>query len=820
LRGGNEGKGEVTIMKIFILTLILCIASSPSFAEEGSFEKEDIVLPDNRIFLDRNGEILRFIPDEKGQRHIWIPVKEIPDIVKKAFIAAEDKRFYTHNGYDLLAIFRALKDNIFHGKIVSGASTITQQVVRLIYPHNRTYRDKLIEISRSSSLEGILSKDEILEQYLNRVPMGNNIIGIELASRVYFGKSAPELAVAEAALLAALPKAPGLLNPYGKGKEAILKRKDWVLSKMAEEGYLKKEELKDAMDYKIIFNKKNPFPNMSPHLVDLLIERDKNSHGIRQTTIDINLQKAVEEILISHKSRLASRGVSQAAAIVVHNPTMEVLASVGSFSYSVENGGYNNGTIAFRSPGSTIKPLLYAQAIEQGYTVSTLLEDTLRKYWTPNGNYSPDNFDRKEYGPVTLRVALGNSLNISAIKMVETIGIESIYKLLQRVNLVNNKRNEVEHYGLGLVIGNAEVSLEQLVTVYAMFASKGVYRPLKYILDRSNNHEDIIFSEDTAYIISDILSDPSARVITFGGVRDMNFPFRVSLKTGTSTRYRDGWAIGYTPEYTVGIWVGNFDGSPTGMVTGAGGAVPIFKDIIYLLHENSFPSTYTRPDDVVESYVCGISGMKPVPRCNYVTKELFIKGTEPVEVCTFHTNERYFHELPSNYAGWIYEKNKKVSAGSFRLKGFSRNLNDVFDKESSSDSLLNELPGIKIKISGQQEKKLDSIRSTAQGTNHYSVGAGIKNEYGANGYAGNQISITYPLPNDRFIIDKTKDAQIIRLETVSYMPVKYIDWFIDGRHYARTVPPYYVYWSLEKGKHSITAVAPNKIGDSIEIKVE
>ena len=249
---------------------------------------------------------------------------------------------------------------------------------------------------------------------------------------------------------------------------------------------------------------------------------------------------------------MISKGAAQASVIVIHNPSMEVLASVGSLAYSEEDKGYNNGTIAFRSAGSAIKPFIYANAIERGYTVSSLLEDILRRYRTSRGDYSPDNFDKKEYGPVTMRVALGSSLNISAVKMLESMNTEDVYQTLRRINLLNNSAVGEEHYGLGIVIGNLEVSLEKLSSAYAMLANGGVYRHLKYLINDDNGSEDVVFSKETSYMISDILSDPLARMITFGGVQEMNFPFKVSLKTGTSTKYRDGWIIGYTPEYTVG----------------------------------------------------------------------------------------------------------------------------------------------------------------------------------------------------------------------------------------------------------------------------
>ncbi|OGW26625.1 MAG: penicillin-binding protein 1C [Nitrospirae bacterium GWC2_42_7] len=827
--GRDEGEGDVcgfTIENIsgcklagVLLCIMLFFPFSLCDAKEVSFEKEALVLPDNTIFLDRNGKPLRFIPDEKWERHIWISGRDIPDIVRNAFIAVEDERFYEHSGFDLKAIFRAMKDNIFQGRIVSGASTISQQVVRLIYPHKRTLGGKVTEIFRSLRLESSLSKDEILEHYLNRVPMGNNITGVELASRIYFGKPASDLSVAEAALLASIPKAPGRLDPFSKDNSRLMERKELVLRKMLYQGHISEEEFNEAENYKIILTNKDSFPFNASHLVEMLIKRGYKLPGVVHTTIDLNLQQEIEKILLSQRERLAFRGASQAAVLVVHNPTMEVLASAGSISYSDKYSGFINGTTALRSAGSTIKPLLYAQALEEGYTVSSLLEDTLRKYRTPLGNYSPDNYDRKEYGPVTMRVALGSSLNISAIKMIDSIQVEPVYQTLRRLELLKPGKGP-EHYGLGIVIGNVEVSLEQLVAVYAMLANQGVFRKPRYTVDDLDGPSEQIFSPETSFIISDILSDASARMLTFGNSPNMTFPFRVSLKTGTSTKYRDGWIVGYTPEYTVGVWIGNFDGRPTAKLSGASGAAPIFKDIIYLLHENSPPSLQKMPENVVTSNVCGISGKKPGEYCHYVTAELFIKGTEPVDTCDFHDNDGYFHELPTSYAGWLYDKKRKVSAGAYRLRGFPKNLDEVFSDDMSDSG------DIGIRVNSDRESQgisSDVAKNTVKtpvSQKHLTIGSVNSIDEIKTTLDNNSISIIYPLPGDRFVKDRRSDMQAIQLESLSLKPVDYVDWYIDGKHYARTGPPYNTFWKLKKGAHNIAAVLPDKTGDSVDIIVE
>lgn len=787
--------------KMLILLLILSavfITGTLYFFFSIRFDRKDLLLPDNTAFFDRDGRLLRFIPDAKGERHIWISGKEIPDIVKNAFIAAEDQRFYEHPGFDAGAIVRALKDNLQNHRIVSGASTITQQTVRLVYPRKRTYKDKFTEIVRSVRMEISLSKKEILEQYLNRVPMGNNITGIELAARTYYGKSCRNLTIAEAALIASLPKAPGVLNPYGENRERLFARKDWVLAKMQESGYLSPHLVNTVKEEKLVIQQPS-FPNGAPHLVDLLISRGGDKSGMHRTTIDREIQTRVEQILKSHEARLSYRGANQAAAMVAHNSTMEVLASVGSLSYQAKSSGFNNGTIALRSAGSTLKPFVYAQALEDGYPVTWLLADMLRAYKTPEGDYLPANFDRKEYGPVTMRTALGNSLNISAIKMLEAVGQEKYYEILKRIGFISDTSKSGEHYGLGLVIGNPEISLEQLVTGYAMLANGGVERPLKYFISEMEDEKsERIFSPQTAYIISDILSDPTARLITFGNVDSMRYPFKISIKTGTSTKYRDGWAIAYTPEYTAAVWVGNFEGNSTFNISGAEGAAPILKEIMGFLYKDKRPAIMTMPEGIVSVRACGISGMKPGRYCKYVTSELFIKGTEPQDECSFHTKNERQHELPMTYASWVYNKKRKGVAGNYRLKGLSERVD-----ESSLPKYLSGSEGIAKAKNG-----------------HFSIKGGYEEDPRKIIARDNLVKITYPLQNDRFVLENGNQNQIIKLEAVSDSPVKYVEWFVDGRLYAKVGPPYLAYWKPEKGRHSITVSTSNNIGDSVRIRVE
>ncbi|HLC16883.1 MAG TPA: penicillin-binding protein 1C [Thermodesulfovibrionia bacterium] len=793
--------------KVFavFLSVVLAVTGFSAALIMVDFNKNAFHLTGNTIFYDRNGRLISFRPDSKGERHLWMPVDEVPQMVKYAFLAAEDSRFFSHPGFDLPAILRALKDNIRHGKVVSGASTITQQTVRLVYHgKKRSYLNKLVEIMRSIRTELAFTKEEILEQYLNRVPMGGNIVGVELASRAYFGQSCTSLTVAQAAVLASLPRAPSFLSPYGKNRAALLKRRDIILRNMASLGYLKEQEYEKALREKVVFQRLK-LPNHAPHLANLLLKRSLAKPGqANNLTIDLDFQSQVDHVLRSHEKRLAYRGASQTACLVVHNHTMEVLASVGSLSYSSKNQGYNSGVTALRSAGSTLKPLLYAEALDSGYTAASLFEDTLQNYRTPFGDYRPYNYDKKEYGPVTMRVALSNSLNITAIKMLEKLGSERFYNVLKRVNLINASDKPVGHYGLGMAVGNLEVTLEQLVRAYALFPNSGLYQPLRYLQDANNTQNgQRLFSDASAYIISDILSDASARTITFGHTGFMHFPFRVALKTGTSSDYRDAWLIGYTSDYTIGLWTGNFDGSPTYNLSGAEANVPILKDLLNLLYKNSDspPAPLAVPESVVSQKVCGISGMVPGPYCAYVTEELFIKGTEPVQPCTFHQKERYLHQLPPSFAIWV---SRKQSYGqNYQIDG----LNHMDDNTIQPAHSQNEHESTVIEKDGQNASP-----------EHYTISTNSSGKKHSAFELERIITITYPLPHDRFVLTNTETA--IELQVRVDKTIQYVDWFIDGLFHCRSGLPYNCIWKMRPGLHRISAVNPDNQGDSVEIMVD
>ena len=755
--------------------------------ERITWVEQKLLYPDpSRVVMDRNGEVLRWIPGDTGERYIWRPIESIPALLQKAFIAAEDKRFHKHGGVDLAAILRATRDNIKHGRTVSGASTITQQLVRLVYPADRTFFQKFLEAVSAIRVEGKFEKDQILELYLNRVPLGNNLLGVEAASKIYFGKSSSQLTLPEIAVLASLPKAPSLMNPYGNRFNRLMDRKNWVLDRMLQLEFISHKD-KERAQRTVPKLVPKEFPFNAPHFVDLLLKSNQPD-GPLVTSLDGVLQKRIEQILTSHKQRLMNYSGRQAAAVVLDNSTSQVLALAGSMEYSRKNHGYNNGATALRSSGSTLKPFVYAQALDFGFNAANILEDVRRSYAAPKGVYMPINFNRRSYGPVSMREALGNSLNQSAIFLLNRIGYNTFYRTLTSLGLINYPEHGPNYYGLGLVVGNPEVTLLELVAAYSALSNGGVYRSPQFYVQKEKPPEHQVFSREASFIVTDILSDPGARILTFGDFFNQKLPFKMAIKTGTSTHSRDAWIVGYTQKYTVGIWVGNFDGRPTKNLSGASAGGAILGEIMEVLHPNGNPGILVKPKNVIKVPVCSMSGMKPLRTCPHIKHEYFFSGVEPKEPCTFHAQGGQLHNLPTPFAGWLNGKHQRGSAGRFRLAGFDPQLEKTFNNADGSELLSRRHLDARERIT--PSKSRDKIR------------------------------ITNPVSWDEFILTRgQRDYQIVLKARVS-QPFPAITWHIDGIEYAKVGPPYEASWTLKKGVHEITAVGPFGQGDSVTVLVD
>ncbi len=616
-------------------------------------------LPVSPRYLSSDGTPLRQYLTEKGQRAAPpATYEELPAHWVHAILAAEDKRFFDHGGVDLLAISRAAKDNFTHKRVVSGASTLTQQLIKVSSSSqnkDRSFTTKLREALQARRLEMTWDKQRILTEYSNRVAFGHLFTGLTSAAEGYLQKPLRDLTPADCAFFAALPQSPSRLDPFRNSK-GLAKRQAYILQRMLYLGWLTNEEHQLASNEKL---KVNRFTGgfAAPHAVELAHANASPSQEIR-TTIEADLQRKVEDIIQHRLRSLENKHVTQAAAVVIANQTGRVLALAGSRAFFSDHGGQINGAWVPHSPGSALKPFTYLLALEHGYTAASIIPDLPIEYASAIGLYRPENYDRRTHGPVTLRAALGNSLNIPAVRVLHQIGGETLLhdSLCQLgITTLNEKP---EHYGLGLTIGNAPVRLLELANAYACLARLGETLPWTLRTDVTTPAtRQRLFPQESSYIIADILSDNNARSLTFGPHSVIRMPFRCAVKTGTSTNYRDNWTLGFTPEFTVGVWAGNFDNSPMASVSGVTGAGPIFRDIFLHLHETRSTSWYAQPNLITEAVIDprngkGVSRLPAPARASQ--EEVFVTGTVPADA-----KEQDYEPasgrayLPPLYADWL-----------------------------------------------------------------------------------------------------------------------------------------------------------------------
>ena len=609
------------------------------------------------VLTDRHGTPLRRLLAEGQRAGGTTPMAEVPSFLIEATLAAEDQRFFSHGGFDGRAILRAARDGIMAGRRISGASTVTQQLVKLAVPRPRTFPVKLQELLTARRVEMTWNKKQILEQYLARLDYGNLHRGPAAAALGYFGKPLGDCSLAECAFLAGLPQAPSRLNPWRHPARAV-QRQHWILQRLR----LLWRVDPAAVDRALIepLHLRRHFGSFSaPHFADLLLERAASTApagGEWRTSLDLNLQQICERSVADRLSRLAGRNVTQAAVVVLDNATGEIRALIGSREYAAADGGQVNGTTARRSPGSALKPFTYLLALQQDSSPATILPDLPMEYMTPTGLFRPQNYNHRAAGPVSLRTALANSLNLSAVHVLETHGgPAALVASLQAAGLTTLTKPPSD-YGLGLTIGGGEATLLELTAAYSTLARLGTLLPLRFTPATEPPPAQRLYDPDGCWLLADILSDNSARARTFGTGSALRLPFPCAVKTGTSTDYRDNWTLGYNTAFTVGVWVGNFDNSPMRGVSGVTGAAPIFRDIFTWL-EARYPSVWpAQPPSVVDREVDPLTGL-PRPAA--------LAGQRPVVVEKFRRDlapndpdpDRYDHtgrvRLPLAFAAWL-----------------------------------------------------------------------------------------------------------------------------------------------------------------------
>jgi 1A family penicillin-binding protein len=678
--------GFVAVASLFLIALIsvpilaLTLPSPDKIVRHEGFSTK---------ILDRNGKVLYDIFE--NERRTPVEYETIPVYLRQGVIAVEDKNFYEHPGFDPIGYLRAFYNTIFRGR-VQGASTLTQQLVKnvLISPAERTARSpirKIKELVLTIQIESRFSKDDILTMYLNEVPYGGTAVGVEAAAETYFGKNVQDLNLVESAILAGLPQRPSAYSPYSSTPKAYIPRTEGVLRRMREDGYITSEQEQEAVaQLETIEFQKAGASFKAPHFVQYVqkvLEERYGENVVEQgglkvtTTLDLDLQDKAQEIVSEEIAKVEGNyHITNGAAVIVDPQTGEILAMVGSKNFNDENyDGQVNVTTSLRQPGSAIKPFTYAAGLKKGYTASTLLMDVQTKF--PGGagqpDYEPVNYDGKFRGPVQLRYALGNSLNIPAVKMLAMVGVRDMLQTAHDfgITTLEPTKETLSRVGLAVTLGGGEVRLLELTSGYSPFMNSGMkVDPVSVLKVEDINGKTLeqnepkkgqaVLSPEQAYIMADILSDNNARRDTFGVNSLLHFPNqKVAVKTGTTNDRRDNWAVGGNPGAVVGVWVGNNDNSPMKSVaSGVSGASPIWRRIVVEAMKGR-SSDFAKPSGLLQKEVDTFSGL--AAHDGFPARlEYFAPGTEP-EVDTIHTKLKVCKgdgklATPSDVAGNNYDE--------------------------------------------------------------------------------------------------------------------------------------------------------------------
>jgi membrane peptidoglycan carboxypeptidase len=798
--------------------------------------------PSSKVY-DRHGRLLFEMPPPHTGRHSPVPLDEMPEALRQAIVATEDAGFYRNPGVDLPAILRSAWLNLRSGRIVSGASTITQQLARnlLMDPEERfaqTYTRKLREAILAWRITNRYSKDEILALYLNEIYFGNLAYGVEAAAQTYFGKHVRDLDLAECALLAGLPQSPPLYNPF-ENLEAAKERQAVVLDLMVEQGYIDEDQARRAREEKLYFASV-PFDIRAPHFVMYvrgLLEEELGLERLEQgglniyTTLDLDLNETARDLVRYRLARLAEcngwsafggslnprancppggHNVRNAALVALDPQTGEILAMLGSPDYfSVRIDGAVNGTTALRQPGSSIKPITYAAAfgaVAKGdaLTPATMMLDVRTSFVTREGAaYVPLNYDLQFHGPVRLREALASSYNLVAVKVLDAIGVETMTGLARRLGITTF--DDPERLGLAVTLGGGEVRLLELTAAYAAFANGGrAIRPVavlrvedaegRVLWSQAPGIGERVLDERVAYLISDILSDDAARSPSFGEGSVLRLSRPAAVKTGTTTDFRDNWTMGYAPSgpadspegLVVGVWTGNADNEPMRELSGVDGAAPIWHDFAEAALRGRPVREFERPAGLVEVEVCALSGLLPGPDCPHRVTELFLEGTQPTETCTLHRRIAVdratgLRATADTPPERIVERVVTVLPPEAQAWAREQGISDT-------GSLALD-PG-------------DATQYPIPNTHHRPLVMG-------NPDAGAVYRLDPALPRDaqRIAVSARPGAGVSLAE---------VTLLVDGRPLARPgAPPYQALWQLEPGRHAFSAEAVTASGERV-----
>jgi penicillin-binding protein 1C len=733
--------------------------------------------PASAFVYSREGHLLAAFTSSDTYWRKPVTLPQISPLLQKSVIACEDRWFYYHPGVNPISLIKAAIDNIRAGRVVRGGSTISMQVARMMEPKSRTLLAKAVEIVRAFQIEAHFSKREILEIYFNLAPYGGNVEGVGAAAYFYFAKTPLELTASEAALLTSIPNAPSVLRPDLYFDKSMIAR-DRVLSVMQRQDVITKEEYTEALAEDVKPRKYSP-PLLAPHF-----SRDLVMAGVARpevhSTLNLRIQSACEGVVANHMHDLVSMNIHNAAVVVVKNSTAEVLAMVGSADYfDKTKQGQVNGATSPRSPGSALKPFVYALAFDKGIISPSRIVEDLPVYYS---GYSPENYDRKYRGAVPAAEALRLSLNIPAVWACSNVGQRNFCGLLRRGGISTLARKD-QDYGLPIVLGACEVSLLELTTLYSALARGGTYLPYRMILDSTARDTTRLISTDAAYIISEILTELQRPDFPSSWEFSPNIP-KVAWKTGTSYGRRDAWSIGYNREFTVGVWAGNFTGEASPDLVGAEIAAPILFEIFEAITGGRGESWFEMPIGVGTREVCAISGMVPSAVCPTVIREFYMPGVSPIDQCNIH------REI-------IIDSHNGIRLCKYCAIGkrCERRVVEVWPAKTATW----------LAASGRAISSVPEHNPDCTGMAQ-----------------GDRPLITSPNDDALYVIRKhiPIDFQRISLEASVAAGANFLYWFLDGEYFTRTELGRKVFYIPEPGAHKVTCIDDAGRSSSLIFRVE
>lgn len=574
-----------------------------------------------------DGSMLHAFLNEEDKWRLYTELDEISPTLRKTLLFKEDRWFYWHPGVNPVAIVRALFNNTTTGRRTSGASTITMQVVRLLEPRPRTYANKLVEMGRAFQLEAHFSKDEILQLYLNLVPYGSNIEGIKSASWLYFQKPPQILSLAEVTALTIIPNRPTSLRP-GHSHAYLIKERNRWLRRFEHEQLFDQATVADALTEPLQARRSNA-PQAAPHLA-LRLKKEFPGQPILRTTLVPARQSALERLVKNYVNRLKVNRIQNAAVLLINNRTMAVEAYVGSADFrDASDGGQVDGIRAVRSPGSTLKPLLYATAFDQGFlTPKSVVYDVPSNFM----GFEPENFDRQFHGKVTIEYALANSLNVPAVQVLQKMGASTLVEKLKKAQFQTIQKQSGK-LGLSLILGGCGVTLEELTTLFASFANQGQFNQAYFLKDPDFHNATELVSEEASFLITQILTQVARPDLPNNYAYTYRLP-KIAWKTGTSFGKKDAWSIGYNAHYTVGVWVGNFSGEGVPELNGANTATPLLFEIFNTIDYNAAAQALPTPNGLAMRQVCVETGQLPSEFCTHTLPDYYLPGVSSTQRCT------------------------------------------------------------------------------------------------------------------------------------------------------------------------------------------